>query len=356
MLRKIFLGIFALAMILAITYMLGPKLNKETLTISYPEVPTRVAELEEYIHQREDSVIGLKEGNQAYIHWADSSNKRKTPYSIVYIHGFGASPMEGDPVHRFVASHFGANLFVTRLPEHGIRRENGMEYLSPQALADAAGEAYQIGKSLGDEVIVIGTSMGGALTLLLASQQPDIKAVAVYSPAIRDYGNKLEALFSPWSGKLMEKTMMENSVIHQQREGEKAAYWSEHYHLHAYESLAQILYGNMTPATFEKIKQPLFLAYYYKDEEAQDRVVSVPEMKKMYEELGTPESLKRERAFPNAGDHVIASSITSGDWEGVMFATIDFLEKVVGIPAKPEYQEMIDGLMEVQDSMGKIEQ
>ena len=55
---------------------------------------------------------------------------------------------------------------VTRLPEHGIRRANGMEYLSPQVLANAAGEAYQIGKSLGDEVIVVGTSMGGALTLL----------------------------------------------------------------------------------------------------------------------------------------------------------------------------------------------
>lgn len=356
MLRKIFLGIFAAAMLLAIVYMLGPKLKKETLTISYPEVPTRVAELEQYVHQREDSVIGLKEGNEAYIVWADSANKRKTPYSIVYIHGFGASPMEGDPVHRFLAAHFGANLFVTRLPEHGIRRDNGMEYLSPQILADAAGEAYQIGKSLGDEVIVVGTSMGGALTLLLASQQPDIKAIVVYSPAIRDYGLKLEALFSPWSGKVMEKTMMKNKVVHQQREGEKAAFWSEDYHIHAYESLAQVLYGNMNPATFEKVKQPLFLAYYYKDEREQDYVVSVPEMQKMFEELGTPDSLKREKAFPNTGDHVIASSITSGDWEGVMFATIEFLEKVAKIPPRPEYQQMIDGLIEVQDSMGKIEQ
>src|SRR5690606_3798465 len=181
--------------------------------------------------------------------------------------------MEGDPVHRFLAAHFGANLFVTRLPEHGIKRENGMEYMSAQALANAAGEAFQIGKSLGDEVIVVGTSMGGALALLLASQQPDIKAVCVYSPAIRDYGENLSALFNPWMEKIMEKTVMKK-LEHQEREGEKAKYWSEDYNIKAYESLAIIMYSNMNESTFKKITQPLFLGYYYKDNEHQDHVVS----------------------------------------------------------------------------------
>jgi pimeloyl-ACP methyl ester carboxylesterase len=354
MLRKILLGIFAAAMVLAILYMLGPKLKDQEITIEFPEVPTRLTELQNYVNQREDSVIGMKPGNEAYIVWADSLNKRKTPFSIVYIHGFGASPMEGDPVHRFLAAHFSANLFVTRLPDHGIKRENGLEYVSPQALANAAGEAYQIGKSLGDEVIVVGTSMGGALTLLLASQQPDIKAVVVYSPAIRDYGEKLSAFFTPWMKKIMEMTMMKNSIIHQDRVGEKAMYWSEDYHINSYESLAIIMYSNMNENTFKKIDQPLFLAYYYKDNEAQDMVVSVPKMKEMYEQISTPVDLKREEAFPNSGDHVIGSSITSGDWEGVLFSTIDFLENVVKIPAKPEFQEKVDELLQVQESMGKI--
>lgn len=355
MLRKILLGVFATAMILAIVYMMGPKLKDQEITIEFPQVPTRLSELQDFVNLREDTVIGLKPGNEAYIVWADSTNKHKTPYSIVYIHGFGASPMEGDPVHRFLASHFGANLFVTRLPEHGIKRENGMEYMSAQALANAAGEAYQIGKSLGDEVIVVGTSMGGALTLLLASQQPDIKAVAVYSPAIRDYGEKLSAFFNPWMQKIMEMTMMDKKVIHQNREGEKAMYWSEDYHINAYKSLATIMYSNMNESTFIKIKQPLFLAYYYKDNEAQDDVVMVPKMLEMFDQLGSPDDLKQKKAFPNAGDHVIASSITSGDWEGVLFSTIDFLENVVKIPAKPEFQEKVDELLMIQESMGKIQ-
>lgn len=355
MLRKIFLGLFATAIVLVIVYMLGPKVAHQQLTVAYPEVPTRLNELQKYVKAREDSVIGLKDNNEAYIVWADDLNKHKTPYSIVYIHGFGASPMEGDPVHRFLAAHFGANLYVTRLPEHGIKRENGLEFLTPQALANAAGEAYQIGKSLGDEVIVVGTSMGGALSLLLASQQPDIKALVVYSPAIRDYGERLSAFFNPWMKKSMEWTMMEKKMLHQKREGEKAMYWSEDYHINGYESLAILMYSNMNTKTFEKIKQPLFLGYYYKDEQEQDRVVSVSSMLEMYDELGTPERLKSKKAFPKSGDHVIGSSITSGDWEGVLFATIDFLENVVKIPPRPEFQNKIDEMLIIQDSMGKLQ-
>ncbi|WPR77172.1 alpha/beta hydrolase [Algoriphagus sp. NG3] len=350
MLRKILLGIFATAMVLVIVYMLGPRVEKREITIEFPNVPTRLNELKNYVNQREDTVVGLKTGNEAYIVWADSLNKHKTPYSIVYIHGFGASPMEGDPVHRFLAAHFGANLFVTRLPEHGIKRDNGMAYMSSQTLANAAGEAYQIGKSLGDEVIVVGTSMGGALTLLLASQQPDIKAVVVYSPAIRDYEERLSQLFSPWMKQIMNRTAMKK-LAHQKREGDKALYWSEDYNINGYLSLAEIMYGNMNEATFKKINQPLFLAYYYKDNLSQDMVVSVPKMKEMYEQISTPSNLKMEKAFPNSGDHVIGSSITSGDWEGVLFSTIEFLENVVKIPAKPEYQEKVDELLQVQEEL-----
>src|SRR5690606_15966043 len=101
-----------------------------------------------------------------------------------------------------------------------------------------------IGKSLGDEVIVVGTSMGGALTLLLASQQPDIKAIAVYSPAIRDYQEQLSAIFNPWAQKIMEKTAMKK-LTYQKREGDKALYWSEYYNINGYKSLAVIMYSNM---------------------------------------------------------------------------------------------------------------
>ena len=82
-------------MILVIIYMLGPKVKTQELTIAYPDIPMDAQGLEQYLQNREDTVKGLKPGNEAYILWADSITKKKTPYSIVYIHGFGASPMEG---------------------------------------------------------------------------------------------------------------------------------------------------------------------------------------------------------------------------------------------------------------------
>ena len=356
MLRKIFLGLFASAMILAILYMLGPKLKDEKLTIQFPTVPSQLDELEAYLKQREDTVKGLKPGNEAYIQWADTTLKNRTPYSIVYIHGFGAGPMEGDPVHRFLGEHFEANVFVTRLPEHGISRPDGMSHLTAQALADAAGEAYEIGKSIGDSVIVVGTSMGGALTLLLASQQPEIKAVVLYSPAIRDAAGRLESFFKPWTKLVMEKTMTQNGAMDMKRTGEKAAYWSEVQHVNAYESLAIVMYSNMNKETFQKVTQPVFMGYYYKNDQEQDFVVSVPKMLEMYSQLGTAPALKKEMAFPKTGDHVIASSITSQDWHTVLFSTIDFLENVVKVPAKATFQKQVEEMNETSKLIEKIRQ
>ncbi|GGF37541.1 alpha/beta hydrolase [Echinicola rosea] len=339
MFKKLLPFLISISIILAIGYMLGPKETLSDMKGSYPTVPTDLRKLETYIQQKEDTVKGLKPNNEARIIWADST-KTKTPYSIVYIHGFGASQMEGDPVHRKLAEYFGANLYLARLPEHGIDRSNAFEYLTAEKLADGAREAFMIGKQLGDKVIVVGTSMGGALTVLLASEREDIEAILLYSPCIRDYGNQLEAFFSPWQGWLFEQFgTNDDQVILNPREGDKAKYWSEQYHINAYISLAKLVYSKMDEATFKKINQPLFLGYYYKDKELQDDVVSVSAMIEMYQQVSTPKTQKKKVAFPESGDHVIGSSITSGDWEGVLRASINFLENIVKVPV-PQQEEI----------------
>ncbi|WP_373497463.1 alpha/beta hydrolase [Aquiflexum sp.] len=323
--------IMAIAIILAVVFMLGPRAKVENLVGEYPEVPTRLNELTEFINFKTDTVIGLKPDNEAKIIWADSLNKSKTPFSVIYIHGFGASEKEGHPVHKQIASHFGANLYLVRLPEHGISRTDGFKHLDAQRLVDEVREAYMVGTSLGDSVIVIGTSMGGALSLVLASERPDMKALVLYSPAIREYGDGLDIFFKPWLSYLAEKFQYENGVIINNREGEKAKYWSREYHLNGYRSLGVLLRSKMNNETFDKIKIPLFLAYYYKSEEEQDFVVSVPKMLEMFDQVSTPDKLKVKKAFPETGDHVIASTITSQDWQSVAIETIRFLENVAGV-------------------------
>ncbi|WP_317174587.1 alpha/beta hydrolase [Aquiflexum lacus] len=338
MMKTVLKVLMTLAIVFAVLYMLGPKIKVENLDGDYPQVPTRLNDLTIFIEAKSDTVTGLKPDNEAKIIWADSLNKSKTPFSIIYIHGFGASEKEGHPVHRQIASHFDANLYLVRLPEHGISRPDGFKYLNAQKLLDEAREAYMVGQSLGDSVIVIGTSMGGALSLVLASERPDMKALVLYSPAIMEYGGALDIFFKPWLSYLAEKFQYENGVIINNREGEKAKYWSREYHLNGYRSLAVLLRSKMNAETFNEINTPLFLGYYYKNEEEQDFVVSVPKMLEMFDQVSTPDKLKVKKEFPETGDHVIASNITSNDWEGVLNETISFLEEVAGIKkvTKPE--------------------
>ena len=52
-------------------------------------------------------------------------------------------------------------------------------------------------------------------------------------------------------------------------------------------------------------------------------------MLKMFDNLGTSSKLKVKTAFPEAGDHVIASEITSGAYKDVIAETIKFGEEVL---------------------------
>jgi hypothetical protein len=87
----------------------------------------------------------------------------------------------------------------------------------------------------------------------------------------------------------------------------------------------------MRSGTFNKVTVPVLLLYYYKDEDHQDPVVKVSAMRRMFAQLGTPDSLKREIALPNAGDHVIGSYVKSKDLESVIAACEKFLTEIMGM-------------------------
>ena len=95
--------------------------------------------------------------------------------------------------------------------------------------------------------------------------------------------------------------------------------------------MEEFLETTMKESTFKKVKQPVLLLYYYKDEEHQDPVVKVSAMKRMFKQLGTPDSLKRQAALPNAGEHVIGSYIKSRDIAGVQERCERFAREILHI-------------------------
>jgi pimeloyl-ACP methyl ester carboxylesterase len=184
------------------------------------------------------------------------------------------------------------------------------------------------------KVVVIGTSAGGMLTLYLAANHPDIAGVVLYSPCVAVANPALKLATMPWGSEITNLAMGGEYVISTHYKPDRAHYWLTRYHTNGLLTLQTMMDRYMTPELFAKVKQPLFMGYYYKDDAHQDKVVSVPAMLTMFDYLGTPAAKKEKIAFPNANDHVIGSHFTSGDLTGIYNATAQFLERKVGlIPA-----------------------
>jgi len=317
-------------LVLVIAYSVGPKPAKPDFKMPEISVVSTLIDLEKQINEGEKAVKGVKPDNQARIVWADTSKKEKTKIAFLYLHGFSASQAEGDPVHKDLAKKYNANLYLSRLATHGIDRgDSSMIDLNADDYVASAEQALAITKQLGDEVIVIGTSAGGVLTLFLASRHPEIKAIVLYSPGVKLYDGTAVLLNKPWGLQIARKVMGGLVNKYEAESPEHANYWQLHYRIEALVALQNLIANTMKPEIFSKISCPVFLGYYYKNETEQDKTVSVPAMLKMFDELGTPAGLKQKTAFPETGAHVIASYIRSKDWQSVERETDNFLSNIV---------------------------
>ncbi|WP_375444338.1 alpha/beta hydrolase [uncultured Fibrella sp.] len=325
--KRILLVLTGVIALLAVGYMAGPRPQFAPSLQKTAALPTDLVLLERDIANSE-SRAGLKPDNEARIIWADSTRKAKTPVSMVYIPGFGATWAEGDPVHKKLAKHFGCNLYLARPEEHGLTSPDAFKGLTPANYKASAERALAIGKLLGDRVVVLGTSAGGMLTLYLAERHPEIMGLVLYSPCIAVANPALKLVTKPWGEQIVRQVMNGDYVNNTYRNG-REKYWLTKYHINGLITLQTMMDEYMTPAEFAKVKQPLFMGYYYKDEDNQDKVVSVAAMLEMYDQLGTSPDQKQKVAFPKAGEHVIASHFTSHDLDGVYQATEQFLTKTV---------------------------
>jgi esterase/lipase len=321
-LKIVILSILALFVI----YFLGPQPPKPVLNDVLPAVAS-IDTLDSYITAME-APHKIKPNNQAKIIWADSS-KSQTEYALVYLHGFSASQMEGDPVHQNIAKQFNCNLYLARLAEHGIDTTEDLMNLTADQYWESAKLAYSIGKQIGKKVILMGTSTGGTLALQLAANYPEIAGLILYSPNIEIFDPSAPLLNNPWGLQIGRAVLKSNYVDIKYKDSAYPKYWNSHYRIEAVVALQNLLEATMTEATFKKIHQPTLALYYYKDEAHQDNVVKVKAIQKMMQQIATPANLKMEMAIPNAGNHVIASPIVSNDIVSVEKATAKFMKKVI---------------------------
>jgi len=329
--KKWFRILLILVIILVVVYLLGPHPATPVYSAVMPAVPAQSAALDDYVKNNE-AHHKLKPNNEARIVWYNDPLKNKTEYSIVYLHGFSASQEEGRPIHTNIAKEFGCNLYLSRLAEHGIDTIDPMMNLTAEAYWESAKQALAIGKQLGKKIILMGTSTGGTNALQLAAEYPDdVFAVVLMSPNIAINNDKAWLLNNPWGLQIAHLVNGGKYVTSTDTRPIYKQYWYANYPLEAAVQLQEYLETTMTKSTFEKVKQPLLLLYYYKDEIHQDSVVSVPAMLKMFDELGTEKNKKIKEAMPNVGNHVMGSYIKSKDLADVQKAIEDFIEKKLKI-------------------------
>lgn len=320
--------------VLIIIYILGPTPSDPVYNSTMPQVPSSFVDLENYITNNE-AQHKIKKDNEARIVWANDSVKQKTEYAIVYLHGFSATQEEGEPIHRTIAKEFGCNLYLSRLAEHGIDTTEPMINLTADEYWQSAKQALAIGKQLGNKVILIGCSTGGTNALQLAATYPnDIAALVLMSPNIAIANDKAYLLNNHWGFQLAEMITGNDHITSSDDRDIFKQYWYYHYPLQAAVNLQELLETTMTKETFEKVKQPTLLLYYYKDSIHQDSVVSVPAMLTMFDELGSTTKIKK--ALPTVGDHVMGSYIKSKDLRSVQIAIDDFMQQTLGLQKKED--------------------
>ncbi|TFL16233.1 alpha/beta hydrolase [Jannaschia formosa] len=285
---------------------------------TYEEVETEIAfdpsvlppDLDRWFADREARVPDLRPDAAKRILWAGPPGQR-TPLAIVYLHGFSADLWETRPVADRVAEATGANLFYQRLAGHG---RNGAAMAEPDAgdwLEDVA-EAMEVGRRLGDRVVVIGTSTGGTLAAVLAAdpalaaQREGLAGIVLISPNFR-VANPAAALLSWPAARWWVPLVAGPERAFQPLNERHARHWTTRYPTVATLPM-QALIDHAEGLDWGATRTPALFVF-----SPRDRVVAPEAIEDVLAAWGGPVTV--ERVAPSPGDdpneHVLAGDILS---------------------------------------------
>lgn len=257
----------------------------------------------------------------------------KTKYAILYIHGFGASRAEGEDTVDPISAKLKANTYYLRLPGHGTNNEDHRDTPFTEYLR-VAEETFLMMDKLGDQTILMGTSMGGLISTYLAAKYPDkVGALILYSPfydfavpmgklAYYPGGLQLGELLTGKIRKSPERKPDDGLGDHYYE------YWYKDQYLSAIRHVSDATKFILSQKPFEKITAPVLLVYYYKDKEHQDKTASVPAMLDAFLKFGGEHpNPSNTKVAIESGSHVLTSKHVDSDKKKVESSVLDFLQK-----------------------------
>ena len=294
-------AVTGLVSLLLLVILLGPKVDT-TISLDNISLPD---DLDLYLIDSESQFDDITKGTEKKIIWALES-KEKTPISIVSFHGFSATRQELSPLADIIAKTLDANLFYTRLAGHG-RGSSGMIDGSVNKWANDANQALEIGRRIGEKVVLIGTSTGSTLATWLALQanHKDIAALILMSPNYysKEPLSKLSLL--PW-GRLITEAMIGKERHWEPKHPLHELYWANDYPTAALLPMFGLV-DIVDKADLTAIRSPLLMIY-----SSQDKVISVASLKDTFQRLGSTE--KKIMEFNDTQDpdfHALAGDLLS---------------------------------------------
>jgi len=303
--------VFPIAILLVIVILLaggawlfGPRTPVDT-TITFD--PTSIGDdLDAYLDKSEAKIRGIQPNQHKDIVWADPATKARTPVAIIYIHGFSASPGEMRPLPDIVAGNLKANLYFTRLKGHGTTT-NAMTDTSVNAWINDFAEAVTIGERLGERVVVMGTSTGGALATWSMTQpafKDRIDAAVFFSPnyGVQAFGSSLLTL--PFAKELSRLVLGETRSFEPGNERQRV-FWTTTYPVDAILPMAETVKLAVN-APVETVKAPALFVI-----SPEDKVVQPAITRDIEKRWGGPHSLVEIEGVKDPSRHVLAGDAMS---------------------------------------------
>ncbi len=182
MIKKILkiVGIVLLA-VLAIILIAG------LLPVSVPDLPSSpdpvadydeaVARFETAVSAEEGILMSPKAGSVLMTHG------EKTDKAYVLVHGWTNSPYQWLDFAQLLYDR-GHNVLIMRMPYHGLTSHDvgELKHAEPEMVRDYADDTIDIAAGLGDEVHVVGLSVGAEVASWIAQDRADVERVMVISP------------------------------------------------------------------------------------------------------------------------------------------------------------------------------
>ncbi len=300
MLRRFLVGLLVLLIIVA-----AGAIATAPADLVYVPSPQRIdGDVDTWIAAREDEAAAIMPGAEKRVRWYDDQPASRTPYAVVYLHGFSATRQELAPVGELVADALGANLFETRLAGHGLL-ENPMADVRAEDWLDDAAEALSVGAAIGERIVLMGTSTGGTLALAMVEHASfdKVAGLVLISPNFAPRDSSAEILTWP-GGPQLATLMVGETRSWTPANEQQERYWSTTYPMAATVEMMRLVHLVRDKLPL-KIRQPLLTLY-----SPNDQVIDVAWIASALAQIDSPraETVEIERSG-DPSNHVLAGDI-----------------------------------------------